>query len=466
MANPGPAVTISPHLLLQADSSDGYQIGTLSTTPIGMYGVSPVAQRSNANQLSVSSNAVGGTLIAMQTIGLSPAGVGINTTLSMNILVTGSPVATTGDFLVINKPTTQAGLGIANVRPQGATSNDITIQYFNLTGSTITPTAAELYAIANFRGLASSVALTPAVVAANSTAEQLFSVTGVSIGELLMLSKPSEQVGLGIAGMRVAGNNQIGITFMNVSTAPITPQAAEAYNYVATNGLSAGSNLMVYGVNVGTQLTPPVTTSTQSWAVTEQTITVSTILATDFVFGVSKPTAQGNFGIAGYRISAANTLALALGAGTVTGVTPTSSEIYNALIYRQAPLPPLTVLTATVAPVAIAGATTVEQAFSVTPVPTTAMVWVNKPSFTTGLGIVGCRVSGTGAVAITFANALTSVTVTPPSEVYTFGVIQPLPNGGSNCLMQVSQGQIGTQALANELRASLVNIGMITGGTP
>jgi hypothetical protein len=464
MANPGPNVVISPHQLLQADSSDGYLFGTLSTTPIGMYGVTPVAQRSNANQITVSSAAVAGTLLAVQTVNLAAAAVGANTTLSQAFTATGSPI-TASDVLAVNTTIgiTAAG-GILNVRAHSNTAGAVIMQFMNAgTGAGVTSAAAGQYQFASFRGLASGVVLTPIGVPANSTLEQTFNVTGVSVGELLIVNKAGENVGLGIAGVRVAGNNLIAINYMNVSTAAVTPTASETYNYISTPGLPANSNLLVYGVNVGTQLTPPVTTTTQSWAVTEQTITVSSILASDIALSMQKPTVQGAFSIANVRVPAASQLAIGLGAGSVSGVTPTGSEIYQTLVYRANAAAPLTLISVTCSPAAIAGTTSVEQAFTVTPCPATGFVWVNKPTATTGLGIVNCRVSAAGVVAIQFANSLVSTTITPPAEVYLFGVTQAYPGVGGNYLVPVANALVNTTAMANELRNALVGLGPIVG---
>lgn len=468
MPNPGPATTISPHQLLQADSSDGYLIGSLSTTPIGMYGVSPTPQRSNANQLTVSAASPSGTLLSVQTINLAAAAVGANTTLSQAFTATGSPIVS-GDFLAVNSTIgLTAGGGIGNVRAHTNTAGAVFMQFYNVgAGAGVTSAAASQYQFAAFRGLASSVALSPTAVPANSTLEQIFNVTGVSPGELAFVSKGAENVGVGLAGVRVAGNNLLAINFMNVSTAAVTPTAAENYSYFATAGLAANSNLMVYGVNVGTQIGPiSVGATTQSWGTTEAGVTISSILSNDLIFGVSKPTQQQAISIVGQRVSGANVVGISFASGAVTGVTPTGSEIYSALLYRQAPLAPLTLLSVTCSPTAIAGSTSVEQAFAVTPVGATSFVWVNKPTATNGLGIVNCRVSAAGIVAIQFANALISTTISPPSEVYLFGVSNPFPNGGSSYSVQVGSGLIGTNQQANELRNALVALGPITGGTP
>lgn len=72
--------------------------------------------------------------------------------------------------------------------------------------------------------------LTPAQVAANTTAEQTFTVTGLVITDLpVCVVKPTAQAGLGIVGWRVSAANTLAITFSNNTASPITPTAAETY---------------------------------------------------------------------------------------------------------------------------------------------------------------------------------------------------------------------------------------------
>jgi hypothetical protein len=73
------------------------------------------------------------------------------------------------------------------------------------------------------------VVLSPASVAANTTAEQLFTVAGARAGDIVTVSKPSAQAGIGIVGARVSAPDQVGITFGNWTGGGITPTAAETY---------------------------------------------------------------------------------------------------------------------------------------------------------------------------------------------------------------------------------------------
>lgn len=76
--------------------------------------------------------------------------------------------------------------------------------------------------------------LTPAAVAANTTAEQDFAnIPLVEADDMVVsVNKPTAQAGLGIVGARVSAAGQISLTFVNATAAPITPTAAETYLFV------------------------------------------------------------------------------------------------------------------------------------------------------------------------------------------------------------------------------------------
>lgn len=75
-----------------------------------------------------------------------------------------------------------------------------------------------------------SPSLSPAAVAANTTAEQTFTVTGLATNDkILFINKPTAQAGLGIVGMRVSAANTLAITFSNNTGSSITPTASETY---------------------------------------------------------------------------------------------------------------------------------------------------------------------------------------------------------------------------------------------
>lgn len=80
-----------------------------------------------------------------------------------------------------------------------------------------------------------SIALTPTSVAANTTAEQTFSATGIGLltTDNVDVSKPSFQAGLGIVNVRVSALDTIAITYINATASPIVP-AAETYQVAVT----------------------------------------------------------------------------------------------------------------------------------------------------------------------------------------------------------------------------------------
>ena len=74
-----------------------------------------------------------------------------------------------------------------------------------------------------------SVTLSPVAVAANTTAEQTVTVNGLLVGDMVYVSKPTAQAGLGIVGSRVSAANTLAITFVNATVSSITPTAAQVY---------------------------------------------------------------------------------------------------------------------------------------------------------------------------------------------------------------------------------------------
>jgi hypothetical protein len=73
--------------------------------------------------------------------------------------------------------------------------------------------------------------LTPAEVAASTCAEQTFTVTGITAGDVVFVNKPTAQAGLGLGGVRTSGANEVAINFCNPTLAAITPTAAQVYTF-------------------------------------------------------------------------------------------------------------------------------------------------------------------------------------------------------------------------------------------
>lgn len=79
-----------------------------------------------------------------------------------------------------------------------------------------------------------SVTLSPSSVAANTTAEQTFTVNGLAVGDHLYPNKPTAQAGLGIVGARVSAANTLALTFSNNTASPIVPTASQVYKILVS----------------------------------------------------------------------------------------------------------------------------------------------------------------------------------------------------------------------------------------
>ena len=78
-----------------------------------------------------------------------------------------------------------------------------------------------------------TVTLSPVAVAANTTAEQTFTVSGLAVGDIVLkVEKPTTQAGLGIVGSRVSAANTLAVTFVNATASSITPTASQSYYIV------------------------------------------------------------------------------------------------------------------------------------------------------------------------------------------------------------------------------------------
>jgi hypothetical protein len=74
-----------------------------------------------------------------------------------------------------------------------------------------------------------AITISPSSVAPNTTAEQTFTVNGVLMGDMVDISKPTTQGGLGVVNSRVSAANTIAIAFGNLTAATITPTANEVW---------------------------------------------------------------------------------------------------------------------------------------------------------------------------------------------------------------------------------------------
>jgi hypothetical protein len=449
-------------IVLAQSSTD--LLALFGTVTAGLQVATGAAQPSGNAQAAVARGQQSGAIFTL-TSTQSPSAVAQITAAEQNFTLqsgTTSPfLLAAGDVCFINKPTAQAGLGIGNIRV--GSSNTLAVNFTNIpAGGNITPTASQGYTVVAIRGLpVLSPVLSPVAVAANSTVEQTFAVTGLAVGQLVQVSKPTAQAGLDIAGCRVVSNNVLGITFINPTAAPITPTASETYTVAALFGLDATNNDVVYGFNAGT-----IGVIGAGVVITGAPVTVSGVLATDIPIGPAfKPTtsaAATNAAAPIQTVIAANTIS-PLFAGIGTGATPTASEVYSQKVHRLNPLAPMVNYSQSLAPVSVAALTTVEQTFTVTGLVASSVAWVNKPTAQAGLGIVGVRVSALNTLAITYSNT-SAAAIVPPTETYVIGNFQHVGPGAGNWASQsVVAVMDKVTTLTNAIRAALVAIAGIAG---
>lgn len=128
-----------------------------------------------------------------------------------------------------------------------------------------------------------------------------------------------------------------GVEVNNASTS-LTTAAGGIYTAVSKGGTAIIPAQQVYTSLTAatstltlpqTQFTPSLSPAAVGAATTaEQTFTVNGLAATTWGVSVVKPTAQAGLGIAGARVSAANTLAITFVNPTAGSLTPTASETY------------------------------------------------------------------------------------------------------------------------------------------
>ncbi|MGH9967714.1 MAG: hypothetical protein ACREBG_07740 [Pyrinomonadaceae bacterium] len=106
----------------------------------------------------------------------------------------------------------------------------ITANVTNLSGLRVEVPGGTGTAITNIRLYSQS--LNVASVAANTSAEQTFTVTGLATTDKVFVNKPALNAGLVVGNARVSAADTLAITFGNLTAGAIDP-AAETYEIIA-----------------------------------------------------------------------------------------------------------------------------------------------------------------------------------------------------------------------------------------
>lgn len=288
----------------------GTNFGNGPTDIIGFYGTPQANVQSGITQPvgQGSLYGVAGT-VTVAAVTVTATSVAPNTSAEQTFTVSGAAV---GQTVAVQKPTTDAGIGIVGVRV--TTTNTVGITYANDTAATITPTAGQTYTFELIPvSMTISATLTPAAVAPNTTAEQIFAVNGISQGAVVV-NKPTVQAGLGIVDARVVSPGNIGITFANFTAATITPTAGESYLFFAAPALAIAPVFFAVTASLNPTAVAANTTA-------EQTFTVPGIPANAQVV-VNKPSQTAGIGLGGARVSALNTVAINFINNTSASIDP------------------------------------------------------------------------------------------------------------------------------------------------
>jgi hypothetical protein len=73
----------------------------------------------------------------------------------------------------------------------------------------------------------SSITLDVASVAANTSAEQTFTVNGLSTDMMVFVNKPSLDAGLAVGNARVSAANTLALTFINSTAGAVDPSSED-----------------------------------------------------------------------------------------------------------------------------------------------------------------------------------------------------------------------------------------------
>ena len=81
-----------------------------------------------------------------------------------------------------------------------------------------------------------TVTYNPADLAANQTTEDTVTVTGLAVGDVPLVVKPTMTAGVGIVNARVSAANTLAITWMNTTAASVNPASEDYTVLVFTPG--------------------------------------------------------------------------------------------------------------------------------------------------------------------------------------------------------------------------------------
>lgn len=273
---------------------------------------------------------------------LSPVAVAANSVSEQTFTLSGTAAGAlqnaVGELVWVNKPTTQAGLGLMSARISG--NNQLALTFANFSAATITPTASETYLIGGLTGVVATANIinfgvgvgTLSLIATVSSNEQSITEAGIQAADVMVgMTKPTHQTGLIMGAGRVSGASTAKVSFANPTAGNLTPTASEVYG-VTIYRPSPGALMSVFQVTI-----TPASVAASTTA--EQTFSVTGIVSGQPVWG----NPQGNLGtagavaFAGIRASATNQVGITFANLSTAAVVPPALTWYIAQINQTTP---------------------------------------------------------------------------------------------------------------------------------
>lgn len=348
--------------------------------------------------------------------------------------------------------------------------------------------AAATYALGQSCVIVYLTTQNPAAVAANATAEQDFTVTGVATGSVLAISKPTVTAGLGIVNVRAKAANTVAVTYINV-TAGALDAGAENYWLVEFRGplIQSTGTLTFTAVTARTTkefefdltpgtgqqgvssahvadepgtyaLSPDLNTidgSDVGTAVSSQQSTPSLTISPALdgnpqTIVINKPTAQADVSVANVRVIDNNTIGITIGNTHAADPVTATAEAYSFIALRGVSLYGDVIYGVNVGALAeVVTVTTPQQTVTVNGLATTDIVKaVFKPTDQAGIGLCESRVTAANTLGLKFVNPTAGGVTPTASEVYLVSVQKNFGSGEGAVLTQFGPALTSVAAVA------------------
>ena len=333
-----------PIKVLTDNNPEGTIIGASPTDRLGFFGALPLPQRSSPMQMQIQALNCG-SIMTVQASGIAATSIPPNTTAEISITVPNGVIHVNDFVMAVNKPAAQAGIGVTGFR--NGVLSAVSVSMCNATAATVGLTANEAWNVVIARGLNTfSQALSPVTVAANTTAEQIFTIAGSGAAGTALVNAAGQVTGVRVTA---AGSNyavpptvvfteagyQMPVSLASGVTvgAAVTPSVLSGYGGLLPGqgtGVGAGGMAIINGGTVvGVQILSQGGGYNASYPPTVSFIGGGNQLSTGVVVSVQKNANQAGLGIVGCRVVGNNQVGITYQNFTAAAILPTASETYT-----------------------------------------------------------------------------------------------------------------------------------------